>query len=323
MTLKKGTKYVELHTHFADLLNDVGMEQVVQEPTRLENTLDLVLTNSPHLIPRVNVIPGLSDHDIVFCEFQTKVTLGRQPQRQIPLYQKANWDGMRSDMSDLHTKLLEADTDTLVEELWTTFKDSLHSSIKTNISHKLSIPKLKPPWLTADLRRLIRKRDKLYKKKNGSEDLRTQMHALRREVQRKLRRAHWNDVSQLFEQREEKSTRTESSKRFWTYVKHQRSSRTGIPPLKVNGRLITDPKEKAQALNAQFNQVFSDGKTYTEEEFCKKCSMTRNASHYPIISDITISEQGVKTLLANLNPGKASGPDNIPPRVLKELSEES
>ena len=106
MTLKKDTNYVEQHREFADLLNDVGMEQVVHEPTREENTLDLVLTNFSHLIPRVNVIPGLSDHDIVFCEYQTKMTLGRQPQRQIPLYQKANWDVMRSDMNDLHTRLL-------------------------------------------------------------------------------------------------------------------------------------------------------------------------------------------------------------------------
>eukprot|EP00745_Piridium_sociabile_P041733 TRINITY_DN82982_c0_g1_i5.p1 TRINITY_DN82982_c0_g1~~TRINITY_DN82982_c0_g1_i5.p1 ORF type:complete len:1008 (+),score=211.04 TRINITY_DN82982_c0_g1_i5:126-3026(+) len=324
MTLKKGTKYVELHRKLADLLNDTGMEQVVHEPTREENTLDLVMTNSPHLIPRVNVIPGLSDHDIVFCEFQTKVALERQPQRQIPLYQKAEWDSMRSDMNNLQTKVLEADTDTPVEELWSTFKDGLHSSIKDNIPHKLSKSKPKPPWLTAELRHLIRKRDKVYKKmkKTASPDLRTQVNALRRDVQRELRRAHWNYIGKLFEQREEESTKTESTKRFWTYVKHQRSSRTGIPPLKVNGCLVTDSKEKAQTLNEQFNQAFSDGKTYSEEEFYKKCSMTYDASHYPTISDITISEQGVKLLLTNLNPGKASGPDNISPRVLKELSGE-
>jgi hypothetical protein len=38
--------------------------------------------------------------------------------------------------------------------------------------------------------------------------------------------------------------------------------------------------------------------------------------------DIQITENGVAKLLHNLNPHKAAGPDNITPRVLKELSSE-
>jgi hypothetical protein len=36
----------------------------------------------------------------------------------------------------------------------------------------------------------------------------------------------------------------------------------------------------------------------------------------------TIKEKGVADLLKNVNPSKASGPDNIPNRVLKECAEE-
>ena len=37
--------------------------------------------------------------------------------------------------------------------------------------------------------------------------------------------------------------------------------------------------------------------------------------------DIYISTPGVQKLLANLNPSKAAGPDNLSSRVLKELSD--
>ena len=38
--------------------------------------------------------------------------------------------------------------------------------------------------------------------------------------------------------------------------------------------------------------------------------------------NITISTPGIHKLLANLKPHKATGPDGIPPTVLKELSHE-
>ena len=43
---------------------------------------------------------------------------------------------------------------------------------------------------------------------------------------------------------------------------------------------------------------------------------------YSSISDLHISEEGIAKLLKELNPNKASGPDKIPCRVLKELAGE-
>lgn len=40
------------------------------------------------------------------------------------------------------------------------------------------------------------------------------------------------------------------------------------------------------------------------------------------IKDIEITENGIIKLLRNLNPYKAAGPDNISPRILKELAED-
>jgi hypothetical protein len=40
---------------------------------------------------------------------------------------------------------------------------------------------------------------------------------------------------------------------------------------------------------------------------------------FAVFHDINITVSGVEKLLSKLNPTKAAGPDNITPRVLKEL----
>lgn len=49
--------------------------------------LDLLLTNHPVHVPRVETIPGLSDYDIVYLEFQAKYPHRKQTQQKIPLQQ--------------------------------------------------------------------------------------------------------------------------------------------------------------------------------------------------------------------------------------------
>ena len=53
-----------------------------------------------------------------------------------------------------------------------------------------------------------------------------------------------------------------------------------------------------------------------------KCDEKQNSnSNSPTMPDIQISVEGVLKLLKNLKPNKASGSDNIGPRVLKELAD--
>ena len=78
------------------------------------------------------------------------------------------------------------------------------------------------------------------------------------------------------------------NKRFWSYIKHQRSSNTGVASLKKDGRLTSDPKEQVEVLNLQFQSVFGDGKRYTEEEFKQKTGMYD--CDFPTMEDIEISE---------------------------------
>ena len=90
----------------------------------------------------------------------------------------------------------------------------------------------------------------------------------------------------------------------------------------MNGQLITDDLQIAEALNDQFKSVFSSQETLTSEQFKTRCPMPPPDPPRPACQDITITTDGVKKLLKSLKPAKASGPDNISPRVLKELADE-
>lgn len=106
MSLKPKPVHPRLHNSFIDMIHDHGLEQLVMESTRLKNTLDLFLTNSPQLIPRVEVIPGLSDHNIPYCEINIATQKIRQSPRKIPLYKKADWESMKMALKDLQAELV-------------------------------------------------------------------------------------------------------------------------------------------------------------------------------------------------------------------------
>ena len=72
-TLQPESTCQKNHYKFGDILDDNGLVQLVEEPTRGPNTLDLVITNNPTRFTRTKVIPGVSDHDIVFGEIDTKL----------------------------------------------------------------------------------------------------------------------------------------------------------------------------------------------------------------------------------------------------------
>jgi hypothetical protein len=323
-SLKTKTPCPDLHNKLMDIINDHGLEQMVMFPTRLDNTLDLLITNSPELIPRIEPVPGLSDHHIVYAEISISIHRKRPVPRVIPLYHKANWTGLREAVKESAVRIQEMSTreDASCQGLWDCFKSELLSSVQEFVPHrKTSSNKNHQPWITPEIRLLMNRRDRAYRKwkKSGSQKLHEEVKKRRRIAQRQTRRAYWNYVNSTLTE-EEPSEHAPKYKRFWSYIKNQKSSSAGVAPIKVNGILRSDPKGKAEALNTHFQSVFGDGKTYTPDEFAAKSNMEDR--DIPPLNDIDITVEGVKNILKKLNPRKATGPDGISARVLRELAEE-
>ena len=110
-------------------------------------------------------------------------------------------------------------------------------------------------------------------------------------------------------------------KKFWTYIKHKKKDNVGISSLKMDGRLFTDPTAKSDILNQQFKSAFSKKSKFTRRQFINSKRMDPSVTH-PRMQPINITLNGITKLLKNLNPYKAQGPDNISPRILKELADD-
>ena len=79
---------------FLDMMH-IGLKQIVDFPTRLNNILDLFLTNRPTLIIRCEAVPGLSDHDIVYIESRILAKRHKPVARKIHLWNKTDFDKVR------------------------------------------------------------------------------------------------------------------------------------------------------------------------------------------------------------------------------------
>ena len=77
--------------------------------------------------------------------------------------------------------------------------------------------------------------------------------------------------------------------------------------------MVESETEQAEEFNGQFTDVFSKTSEY-EVALLEKSA--------PPMSDIHISNEGVIKMMKGLNPSKALGPDELHPRVLKELAAE-
>jgi len=76
----------------------------------------------------------------------------------------------------------------------------------------------------------------------------------------------------------------------------------------------SDPLDKANILNQQYQSVF------TQEDTTSIPTLDGNPS--PTMPDIEVTTEGILSLLKRLNPNKATGPDMMPARILKELADQ-
>ena len=152
----------QVQQQLVDLAEKYNLHQMQDQPTRENNILDLVFTTIPTLKSTANA-PGLSDHDIVITDFCVRPFRTHQAPRKCHLFGKANWEALRqaaAETSKKVTELFKAGKD--VHNLWKTFKSELFDAIDTHIPSAL---------MNGKLRRLIKKKRRLYTGSREKRDL--------------------------------------------------------------------------------------------------------------------------------------------------------
>ena len=229
------------------------------------------------------------------------------------LYQKGDYESMRKDTLEFAKETYfnsHSDTRSVQEnfDLLTSFiQDSGDKHIPSKTSRSVS----SIPWITPEIRRKIRRKNKTHAKakKTSSSKLRSKFETLRREIKADVRKQHDLYVNNLV------GDVKANPRDFCRYINSQKKDTQGISPLKrKNGKGVAQSDlQKAEEFNGQFTDVFS------KNEHTQVPLLDRSA---PFMNDIAVSKDGVIKLLKDLNPSKALGPDELHPRVLKELAKE-
>ena len=298
---------------FIEILNDHHLEQLVHFPTREKNTLDLIITSLPTQFLDIQSPDRLSDHDIVSGTLKIVIPPIKKPRRKVYRYQKGDYESMRSDaLKFAKERYFNGYSDTRsVQENFNLITSFIQDSADKHIPSKTSRSVSSVPWITPAIRRKIRRKNATHAKakKSGSAKIRAKFETLRREIKADIRKQHDLYVNNLV------GDVKANPKDFYRYINSQKKDAQGIPPLKKRngGGVAQSESEKAAEFNGQFTDVF------TKSEYSQVPLLDRSA---PFMEDIVVTKEGVTKLLKGLNPSKALGPDELHPRVLKELATE-
>ncbi|CAM5117040.1 unnamed protein product [Natator depressus] len=296
---------------FLDAIADGFLQQVVAEPTRGDAILDLVLVSSEDLIEEMVVRDNLgsSDHELIQFKLNRRINKNKSATRV--------FDFKRADFQKLRQLVREVDwTEELMvlkaEEAWDYFKSKLQKLSEACIPRKRKKfigRSCRPSWMSKHLREVIKKKQKAYSEwKMGGISKESYLTEVRT-CRDKVRQAKSQVELDLA-----KGIKT-NSKRFYSHINKKKTKKEEVGPLNTeDGVEFKDNVGMAQYLNIYFASVFNKAK----EDLRDNGSMTNGNEDMEV--DITISE--VEAKLEQLNGTKSGGPDNLHPRILKELAHE-
>ncbi len=304
-----GSKNIDLSNKLLEIKDDAGLTQMIDTPTRGNNILDLYFTTNPTLARQVKVIPGIADHGTIVVDSLLKPVANVTPVRKVYQFHKGNLDALNHDITSFGKDFLQDCGTKSVNELWICFHSMMVALQDKYIPTKVVKPCSGLPWVTKEIKRLLRKKNRLYKRGKILQEPETwaKFRHIKSMVQRKIRQARWDHVNDIVNQEGDKAR-----KGFWRYVKQLKKDNTAIAVLKKEDVTATTPIEKAELLNNQFSSVFTD----EDADFVPQLDTDKVTD----IGEIHITVPGVEKLLNSLNTNKATGPDGLSGRLLKETA---
>ena len=149
---------------FLEVIANNNLEQIVDFPTRKDNTLDLVLTTHPSFKARCKPMPsiGSSDHDIVLLDTNIFPTRPKPIRRTIHLWKKADTEGIKKDLANLADDINPNTKD--VNTVWLHLKERILETIKNRVPQKKTSSRHTNPWMNTDIKRTIKRKQRADKK---------------------------------------------------------------------------------------------------------------------------------------------------------------
>ncbi len=136
-----------------------------RDPTREDNTLDLLCTNKPSLVKNIVTLPGISDHDAIIADSDIKPAHNKKNPRNIPVFSKADWTSMKCETNIFSADFLASYKNQSVDCNWTSIKAFINEIMSKYIPTKKTSRLAHSPWISHNHRQKSRHKQRLYNQK--------------------------------------------------------------------------------------------------------------------------------------------------------------
>ncbi|VDI64806.1 Hypothetical predicted protein [Mytilus galloprovincialis] len=253
-----------VNSKITPLLSQFSLTQLIDEPTHFTESssslLDLFITNDAHIITYCGVGPPLLDQIRFHCPIISLLNFPKCRQktfkRKIWLYDRGDYDRYRNILSEKNwDSVINLNN---VEQFTTEITKTIIEAAEKCIPNKIiTVRKNEPPWLTNDVKKKIRKKNRIHrkaKKYNNPSDW-SKFKKIRNEVTSLIRKSKEEYNNNLIKKIMNSSPSTTN---WWKTVKQisgLKANDASVPPLMVNNNLIFDEIEKANEFNRPVIQV--------------------------------------------------------------------
>ncbi len=277
----------------------MSLQQVISEPTRGENILDVLLVRQPDELLTANVGPPFlgSDHSSLSWSMPWSHSLPSPP-RRVRAWRKADWSAISSFISDTDfSAVYHANPDP------TQFCSFILFVLETAIEQFVPLVSLKnrskqPSWIC----RLRNRRNRNFLNRKFSPSALLKF----RRLDKKFRRAVYRQSSRIEDNLLQHSGLSSLSK----FLKRRKGCGSRIPPLRVEGTTLSTPAEKAEALAAYFASHY----TQDDGRLPSLPSTTHHRLRY-----LNLSPAAVEACMKGLKPKLSTGSDGLCSFFLRRL----
>ena len=304
-----------------DICKQYNLHQLIKEPTHFteysSSLIDLILVSNLQSVELSGVGEPFLSQDIryhcpVFSIFRLKKAVQNTFKRDIWTYDQGDYESLRKRISEFDWNSIHNDDVNIYAK---TFSDKLLEMTKECVPNRtVTVRPHDLPWMNGNIRKLMRKRNRLYKKyKTNKTGERFEAYKkVRNEVINLLRKSKQDYIDSLANKLKGPNL---SSSDYWKTLKSfiNSSNSTAIPPLLHDDTYYSDNVAKANFLNDFF----------VEQTVIDENNASLPAPIFPedaCLNTVSVTPEEVKSVLQTLKLGKSSGPDNINNRILKELA---
>ncbi len=311
-----------------DIINLFGLQNKIYDPTRYGHNsfslLDPILVTDSVSVLESNTIPidrTISDHDptyiVVDCGFKS----GKSFKRKVWLYNRANWELFRDRVSDTDWNDIinqQATVDEACVHFTGTFMNIAQECIPTNM---VTIRQNDKIWMTSELRREMRVRDRLRKismknktpvKERKYKQQRNKVNNLKKIAKAEFYVSIDDSLPDL---------KQSNSKQYWKIMKlllKGEGCNNDFPPMRSPTDANPTTFDNAQKGNL-LNDYFCSISDLHDDDIPLPDFDDRGGN---VLSSIPVILQDIIDVLSLLNPNKAVGHDSISNRMLKEVRNE-